>query len=1632
MRHVWKLLALAIALALMCMGAALAEEGIALQGDTPLTLGQAAETLVNHEDMRTLFSFTPTESTTFVFTAKGESGVCLSLCDADLTPLVSAEGYECLVERELQAGQLYYVALGSYPTDEFKPVEVEVERAYSTRKLTLGEQAWDVLACGEDEKLFAFAPENTDEYSYYSMGVNDTCARLYDRHKNLLAESDNDGFGKNFLITYTLQAGEIYYFGAGNGAHDGMELSYYHVLERTSGSTFGVTPLTVGQTAQADIASMGMYAYFSFTPDSTETYCFSSYSDGDTFCSLYDADMNRLTEADDEGENGNFWLGYTFEAGETYYFRVGYHAGDTGTFDVVLTGDNHLTVSADGDTTFWIAPEGTQTLSVAAMCDRGGIHYQWYLYDRNSGEWTAVEGATDSSFTTPPVLEDVMYECRVTDDFEGSESVAFIINLETHMNVGAVGNTLVYVPSGGSATLQVQATCDVPLSYQWYAYNDPCDCAMWHPISGAMSDTLVTGPIQGYTQYYCRVSDGYGNSTQVYFDVYLEAGFTILTESQEVTTEYGETAELTVEYESTGGEPHFQWYRLVNLDGYDNFQILDDMTSNTITTVPVTGREQYFCRVIDDYGQSRDIYFWVMFDNHFWYEFTTAGAIYVEPGECATLAVNAGCVQGEVHFQWRKAVLDEAGNWVDTVDIEGANASTYTTEPVNRREIYEVYVRDDYDHGIYMRMDVSPRNNLSIHAPGYSGNTVTREVPAGGSVTLEVEVYCEEGDVALQWYGDVYDEARDEMVYGPIEGATGYSYTVENVTEAMQITCYATDMYGNQEGMYFHLQVENGFIADAVESDVRVPYGAPAELEVAASCNSGEISYRWQRQVIYPDGGYDWQDIEGETGATLRIESVTGYESYACSVSDSFGSDTWLTFTVGVDNALTAEPENGEGSIYAAPGETLTLKVVASCAVGEPAYAWHCEYWDDNGYHHEKLNSDTDELVIESIVRSATYCCEVTDQYGAGIDVNFYIYVDNELRAYNPSEDDIYVLPGESATLEVEASCRHGELSYQWRYYDEETEDYVEIGGATESRYTVENIQRSMNYDCRVSDEYGAYDYAYFSVRVDTGFGVSDSDRDVFVPYGETAQLEVDAFCDLGGITYSWGREGETEDGDWFYEAIEGADGPSLTTAPITRRIQYYCAVRDEYGNIRHVYFHVGVENGFSAERGCDRYQAFKTGETVTISVIASSNDNDLTYEWSGESYDPETDGWTTIEIDDTVTDTLVIGEEYGQGDYSCSVSDSYGNSAYFWFEVQEVSPLTVYAGCDQLLTPEVGDNVTLSVVVEPEGEDYVYSWYIDGEKDEEADGPTCTIEAIDHTTRAFCVVASNGINAEPVTFLCLMDEPQTLREGEPVEITQLHDAITHFTFTPAQTGEYTLSLTGSGHAALQAFDADRHQIDFAEDNDGELSVDITAEMEAGEQYNVNVQAFECEHLSLLLQRGEGGFDESRVEGTIWLRPGQTVSYPSYESEDMSLRAYDIRSNDESVVRADSEDTFTAVSEGTALVKIYTSTSYFHLYRVNVADDTSFTLPRDLSEIDSEAFAGVEGLEFLELGANVTHVGTDAFNGSGLKQILVDNPSTVFAGAALRGTNGATLLCTEGSRAAAYAQHRGLFYLYLR
>ena len=140
------------------------------------------------------------------------------LYDSDMNCLAENDDYSTSrnfqISAVLEAGETYYVGacfFNDWVTGDI-PITFQVFEGHTTLYADTDTNA--LITYGGEEVKYAFTPDHSESYTFYSVSDGDTYGSLYDSEGNELISNDSGGDGSNFSITYDLEAGVTYYFGA--------------------------------------------------------------------------------------------------------------------------------------------------------------------------------------------------------------------------------------------------------------------------------------------------------------------------------------------------------------------------------------------------------------------------------------------------------------------------------------------------------------------------------------------------------------------------------------------------------------------------------------------------------------------------------------------------------------------------------------------------------------------------------------------------------------------------------------------------------------------------------------------------------------------------------------------------------------------------------------------------------------------------------------------------------------------------------------------------------------------------------------------------------------------------------------------------------------------------------------------------------------------------------------------------------------------------------------------------------------------------------------------------------------------------------------------------------------------------
>ena len=575
---------------------------------------------------------------------------------------------------------------------------------------------------------------------------------------------------------------------------------------------------------------------------------------------------------------------------------------------------NHLTAYAEDEygnqtdsPTIYVAPNETVELNAFVTADEmDGLTYEWT--DSNGNP---VEGAGTTSCTVGPVTEAENYHLEVSDSYGNTASVNYAVRVQNHLTAYAedeYGNQTdwptIYTAPNETVELNAFVSADDMdgLTYEWTDSDG-------NPVEGAGTTSCTVGPVTRSESYTLTVSDPYGNTACVNYDIRIQNHLNAYTKDKygnetqwnEVYIAPNKTLDLNVTVSADDMEGlTYEW-----TDGDGN--PVEDAGTTSCTVGPVTKNGNYTFTVYDQYGNSVSVYFYIRVQNHLeaYTTYTEDGetqqtnylTLGVAPNASADLnvTVSADDMEG-LTYEW----TDSDGD-----PIEGGDINSCTIGPVTERGSYYFNVFDPYGNSSSVSFEVYVENHLTVYPEGAEEgyNRKTLYAAPGQPLDLNAIVSADETEnLTYSWY--IEDD--------PVDGNNQSSYTIDSVTYSHTYKLKVEDPYGNSREAYFEVIVENNLHAYAAGTDedgykyVAVTPGESADLKVIASADDmSEVTYTW----YYLD---DWEltnPIAGAVSDTYHIDSVTQQQDYRCYVEDKYGNKDDVIFYVYAENHLRVYPE---------------------------------------------------------------------------------------------------------------------------------------------------------------------------------------------------------------------------------------------------------------------------------------------------------------------------------------------------------------------------------------------------------------------------------------------------------------------------------------------------------------------------------------------------------------------------------------------------------------------------------------------------------------------------------------------------------------------------------------------------
>ena len=565
--------------------------------------------------------------------------------------------------------------------------------------------------------------------------------------------------------------------------------------------------------------------YFKFTPNAEGMYQFYSTSedeDMDVDAELFDsADsvFDYIDEDSDSGEGYNFQIRHVLERGKTYYIGVNSYVNGKVSIHV-----DKLSFYADADTSTLQTDVGEPvTLEVEAVSDNP-LTYTWYDQDEN-----VIQGANSSSYTfTPNEIGEIFISCQVSDRIN-TEQFDFVIEATDYLRISAVEDYYCVEP-GSEITLDtdIEAYNKTGLTYEW-RFKD-------QKIQGAKGSTLkIVANEQG--EYTCTVTNASGLEDTASFEIRLMRNYVAYpegaglkadgTRATEVRINMArpERTELKVIIEGANANGFkYKWWKSVEHPywGWPNEDEKELGNGGRTYTVSSPQTGYYKCDIIDEYGNTKSVLFFVNIENNLRVypegASTTNGSknryVYIDAKKKGkyTLKVNVSANDtSKLSYKWYSGTYDESGAWPEdgqtkpqmTINLDGDGG-----------KFYKCVVQDQYGNYDVAFFEII-RNNLTLS----SANGEVEHWYDNGSELLVVKK--ENEDLTLRTIAKADDTSSLQYEWSYRSGAEDGSAEIEpeisSNTDTLVLkenipgiyTCVVTDQYYNYKFIEYQVLISD-------------------------------------------------------------------------------------------------------------------------------------------------------------------------------------------------------------------------------------------------------------------------------------------------------------------------------------------------------------------------------------------------------------------------------------------------------------------------------------------------------------------------------------------------------------------------------------------------------------------------------------------------------------------------------------------------------------------------------------------------------------------------------------------------------------------------------------------------------
>ena len=627
-----------------------------------LELGRDMTAVIPADSGEVYFRFVSPDSRDFTFQSFAETGdPKVYLYDEQLNQLAgadnNADGRNFALTYNLTVDEVYYFKVMG--ADTGKAVSFPVRLDLKSTPIKSGQSL--TVPAGKDYMgpVYRFIPEEDGEYTLWSTSKNTSSAYWYycylyaaDNIRSAVASSDTVSDGSNFKLKASLKKGVTY---------------YYQVWAWKDGDLCSVPVKLTNNTLHAYVAGTKQtYTYLTVKPGSSVTMKVSveaADTNGIKYQWVtYDIDTNQKKNI-----SGATKASYTLKSAnktQDYGCVVTDKDGDRREVRFNLIIDNGLAAYVSGkdynEETVYVSAGSKAALKVDVVANnKNGLTYQW-----ENGNGDPISNATGASYTTGKINRNTSYSCTIIDRYGNYASVTFdiVVNNNLTAYVSGTKKDVVEIETAYGSTLDLKVDVSAKdksgLSYVWQGSKWFYDASLdeWYsdPIQlSATGNTYQAKDIRKKCSYWCAVTDKYGNTRSVWFNITVDPGYhlyiagTKKTEQKQMVS-LGASFPMKVETDAADmtGLTYTWTKAYINEAGaWESFRA--DPAGNgkdSFTTEPIARNTRYICALKDKNGNSREVHFDFIVDDHF--TMTSSGTkleretVYCLPNGTITLAVD--------------------------------------------------------------------------------------------------------------------------------------------------------------------------------------------------------------------------------------------------------------------------------------------------------------------------------------------------------------------------------------------------------------------------------------------------------------------------------------------------------------------------------------------------------------------------------------------------------------------------------------------------------------------------------------------------------------------------------------------------------------------------------------------------------------------------------------------------------------------------------------------------------------------------------------------------------------------------------------------------------------------------------